>query len=120
MIVQDNFIHKWGESVVRIVGSGVDTNTRVGPFGSGEDSLLEGESVFVNLILAFFPNIWGEAFAEDRLGSGWEERHTGDGFWAFEVGSHEGTLGIGWSGFSWGSGNGGSVLSTHSKYEKCV
>jgi hypothetical protein len=62
VVVIDNFIEKWGESIVGIVGSSVDTNTRVGPFGSGEDSLLESESVFIFLVLAFFPNIWGKAF----------------------------------------------------------
>jgi len=115
VIVLDNFIEKWGESIVGIVGSSVDTNTRVSPLGSGEDTLLEGETVFIFLVLAFFPNIWGKAFEKDGVGTSWEEWHTGDGFWAFKVRSHEGTLRIGWSGLSWGSGNGGSVLSTHSK-----
>jgi len=105
VIVIDDLIEEWGESIVRIVGSGIDTNTGVSPLGSGEDSLLERETEFIFLVLAFFPNVWGKTFAEDGFGSGREERHTGDGLWSFEVGSHEGTLSISRSGLSWSSGD---------------
>ena len=113
VVVQDNLIEQWGEGIVRIVGSSVDTDTRVGPLGSGEDGLLEGEAELILLVLALLPDIWGKAFAEDGLGSSWEVWKTGDGLWSREVRSHEGSLGIGWSSLSWVGSDGGSVLSTH-------
>jgi len=103
VIIQEYLIEKWGESVVGIVGSSVDSNTRVGPLGSGEDSLLESETEFILLVLAFFPDIWGKAFAEDGFGSRWEEWETSDGLWSFEMRSHEGTLGISRGSLSWSS-----------------
>ena len=41
MVSLNNFIEQWGEGVVRIMGSSIDTDTRVGPLGSREDGLLE-------------------------------------------------------------------------------
>ena len=113
VIILDNLIEQWGEGVVRIVGSGVNTDTRVGPLGSGEDGLLEGEAELILLVLALLPNIWGKALAEDGLGSSWEVWKTGDSLRSREVRSHEGSLGIGRSSLSWVGGDGGSVLSTH-------
>jgi hypothetical protein len=115
VIILDNFIEKWGESIVRIVRSGINTNTGVSPLGSREDSLLESEAKFIFLVLACSPDIWGKAFTEDGFGTGWEVWHTSDGLWSFKVGSHELTLSIMRSGLSWRSSNGGSILSTHSK-----
>jgi len=66
VILSDNLVHEWGESIVRVVGSSVDTNTRVGPFSSGEDSLFERETVFVSSVFACFPDIWGKALLEKR------------------------------------------------------
>jgi len=66
VILGDDLIEKWGEGIVRVVGSSVDTNTRVGPLSSGEDSLFERETVFISSVFACFPDIWGKAFLEER------------------------------------------------------
>jgi hypothetical protein len=103
VILSDNLVEKWGEGIVRVVGSSVDTNTRVGPFSSGEDSLFERETIFVSSVFASFPDIWGKAFLEERRSSRWEVWHTLDIIPVLEVRSHEGS---GASSFGWlSSGN---------------
>jgi hypothetical protein len=65
MIVLDALIEKLVEFGISIVGSSINTDTRVGPLGSREDSLLEGESIFISSVFACFPDIWGEALGEE-------------------------------------------------------
>jgi len=43
------------------VGTGIDTNTRVGPFGSRENALSESETEFISSVFALIPNISGKA-----------------------------------------------------------
>ena len=62
----DDLVHEWGEGVVGIVGSGIDTDTGVGPLGAREDSLSESETEFIFSILALIPNFFGKAFLEKR------------------------------------------------------
>ena len=97
----DDLVHEWGESIVRVVGSSVDTNTRVGPLGTGEDSLFERETIFVSSVFAGFPDIWGKAFLEERSSSSWEVWHTLDIIPVLEVGTHHGSVD---SSFGWLSG----------------
>ena len=59
MISLDGLIEQWGEGIVRVVGSGVDTGSRVCPLDSRAGNLLERETVFVSSVFAFLPDIRG-------------------------------------------------------------
>ena len=61
----NDLIEEWGEGIVGVVGSGVDTDTRVSPLGTREDSLSESESILVLSVLALLPDILGEALVEE-------------------------------------------------------
>lgn len=91
----NDLVHEWSEVIVRLVGTSVDTNARVGPLGTREDSLFESESVLVLSVLALLPDVLGEALVEERFGASWEVWHTLDVRWVLEVGTHEGTVEIG-------------------------
>jgi len=88
----DNLVHEWSEGVVRIVGSGVNSDTRVGPLGSREDGLSESEAKFISSILALFPDFLGKALLEEGSSTGWEVWITLDILWCVEVGSHHGSI----------------------------
>jgi len=60
MVVRDDFVEKGSKGVVALVATSVDTNAGVGPFATGEDALLEGEAIFVFLILAGVPDVTRE------------------------------------------------------------
>ena len=102
----DDLVHEWSEGVVGVVGSSVNSDTRVGPLGSGEDSLSEGESEFVSSVLALLPSLLVEAFHEERFGSSWEVWESLDVLWGLEVRTHHGSVELALS-------DGRSVLSTH-------
>jgi len=103
VVLLDDLVEKWGEGVVGIVGSSVDTNTRVGPLSTGEDSLFERETIFISSVFACFPDIWGKALLEERSSTGWEVWHTLDIIPVLEVRTHKGSSG---SSFGWlSSGN---------------
>jgi hypothetical protein len=102
----DDLVHEWSESIVRIVGSSIHSDTRVGPFTSRENALSESESEFISSILALLPNISGKALLEQRGSSGWEVWESLNLFRVLKVRSHHGSVEI-------ALGNGGSVLSTH-------
>jgi len=61
----DDLIHEWSEGIVRVVGTSINTDTRVGPLGTGEDALSESESEFISSILALIPNLLGKAFVKE-------------------------------------------------------
>ena len=81
VILLNNFVHEWSKGIVRVVGTSINTDTRVGPLGSREDSLSESETEFISSVFALFPDLLGKAFVKKRLGTGWEVWHTSDIFW---------------------------------------
>ena len=76
----NDLVHEGSEVIVRLMGASIDTDTGVGPLGTGEDGLLEGEAVLVLAVLALFPNIAGEALVEERLSARGEVRESSDVF----------------------------------------
>jgi len=74
----DNLVEEWGEGVVALVASGVDSDAGVGPLGTREDALLEGVTKSVSLVLALLPDITREGLGEEGLGSAWEVWEFGD------------------------------------------
>jgi len=94
VILFNDFIHEWGKSVVRVVRTGINTNTGVSPLGTGENGLSESESEFISSILALFPDILSKAFAEEGLCAGWEVGEVLDVLGRSEVRSHHGAIGI--------------------------
>ena len=62
VILLNDLIHEWSEGIIRVVGSGINTDSGGGPLGSREDTLLEGESELVSSVFALLPNILGQAF----------------------------------------------------------
>jgi hypothetical protein len=94
VISLDDLVHEWGEGIVRVVGSSVNSDTGVGPFTSREDALSESESEFISSILALLPNILGKALLEEGSSSSWEVRHSFNILWGIEVRSHHGSVEI--------------------------
>ena len=88
----DDLVHEWGEGVVRVVGSSVNSDTGVGPFTSREDALSESESEFISSILALLPNILGKALLEEGSSSSWEHWESFNILWGLEVRSHHGSI----------------------------
>lgn len=64
VVIIDDLIEEWSESIVRIVRSGVNTDSRFSPLGAGEDGLLESESVLIFLVLKLIPNLSCQALGE--------------------------------------------------------
>jgi len=90
----DDLVEERGKLIVRVVATSVDTDTRVGPFSSREDSLLESVAVLVNSIFALFPNVLGEALGKDGSSSAREVWESLDVLGSVEVSTHHGTLNI--------------------------
>ena len=65
VIILNNLVKEWSESIVRVVGSGINTDTGVGPLSSREDTLSEGESELISSVLALFPDVFGKALLEE-------------------------------------------------------
>ena len=51
VVVFDDLVEEGSEDLVAVVGTSVNTNTRIGVLAPGEDSLSEGEPVLVLLVL---------------------------------------------------------------------
>jgi hypothetical protein len=81
----DDFVHEWSEIVERFVGATINTNTRVGPLATREDSLSEGKSILVFSVFAFFPNVACQALGEERVGAAWEVGEVDNIFGAVQV-----------------------------------
>jgi len=47
------------------VGTGINTDTGVGPLGSREDALSESETELVSSVFALFPNFTSKAFRKE-------------------------------------------------------
>jgi hypothetical protein len=90
----DDLVHEWGEGIVRVVGSSVNSDTGVGPFTSREDALSETESEFIFSILALLPNILGKALLEEGSCSCWEEWESFNILWGLEMRSHHSSIEI--------------------------
>jgi hypothetical protein len=73
MVFLNNFIHHWGKSGIRVVTSGINTNSRIDVLASGPNGLLERETVRVLLVVKLVPDILGQALAEEGFGSWWED-----------------------------------------------
>jgi hypothetical protein len=97
VISLDDFIEQWGEGIVRVVGSSVDTDSGVSPLGSREDSLLERETVFVSSVFAFLPDIRGKALGKEGFSSGREMRKSGDSIPVREMRSHHNSVRLSFS-----------------------
>ena len=85
MVGFNDLVEKWSESVVAFVAASVHSDTRVCPFATREDALLESVSESVFLVLALVPDVTGEGFGEKRFGSTWEVREHGHLFWTLQV-----------------------------------
>ena len=62
VILLDYLVEKRSKGIKALVTSCVNTDSRIGPFATGEDALLEGKSIFIRLVLALLPNITCENF----------------------------------------------------------
>jgi len=85
VVLLDDLVEKWSESVISFVASSIDTNTRVGPLAAREDALLESVSKSVSLVLALLPHIAGEGLGEERGSATWEVWVLGDLTWVINV-----------------------------------
>jgi len=74
----NDLVHEGSEVIVRFVRTSINTNTRVGPLGTGENRLLKGVAVLVFAVLALLPDIAGKALVEQRAGSSREVREVSD------------------------------------------
>jgi len=74
MVVGDDWVEKFIEFGVGIMGSSIDTNARVGVSNTREDASLEGDLILITLVFVLLPNFFGQVLAESRLatfGEGW-------------------------------------------------
>lgn len=88
----NDLVHEGSEVVVRLVGASIDTDAGVGPFGAGEDSLLEREAVLVLAVLALLPDVTGKALGEEGGCAGGEVGEVGDILGGLQVRSHHGAV----------------------------
>jgi hypothetical protein len=89
----NDLVEKRGENIVSVVGSGVNTNSRIKVLASREDLLLDSVSEHILLVPYLIPNISSEVGGEGRLGSGGVSGEASD---------------VGVSGGVFSNGNGGS------------
>lgn len=86
VVVLNNRVEDVTESGVGVGGASVDTDSGISVFAAGEDSLLEGETVGVNLVLVVLPHVLGKVFVEQRsLFTVLEGGETGQVVGGFEV-----------------------------------
>jgi hypothetical protein len=81
VVVKNYLVEYFGHSGVRVVGSSVDTNSRINVLGSGENHLLETDTRFIFLSLEFIEHFWGDVFAYERFGSCWPHWWSSELFW---------------------------------------
>ena len=60
MVSLDDSVKEVWELVIRLMTSGINTNTRVNIFATGENGLLESIIAFILLELILVPNVSGE------------------------------------------------------------
>jgi hypothetical protein len=65
VIFINNFIEEGSESIVGVVGTSVDTNTRLGPLATRVDGLSKCESILIFLVLELLPELGGEALGKE-------------------------------------------------------
>ena len=90
----DDLVEERSEGVETLVAASVHTDTGVGPFATGEDTLLESISILVFSIFAGIPHVTSENLGEKRLSSTREEREFGDLGRIREVRSHHATISV--------------------------
>ena len=90
----DNLVEERSEGVETLVAASVNTDSGVGPFATGEDTLLESISILVFSIFAGIPHVTSENLGEKRLSSTREEREFGDLGRIREVRSHHATISV--------------------------
>jgi|TARA_B110000977_G_scaffold176704_1_gene232636 hypothetical protein len=73
VIVLDDLIEKLVEFLISIVGSSINTNTRILVSNSGENACLEGYTSGAFLVFVLFPNLFGAAFFACGFRLGGEE-----------------------------------------------
>jgi len=93
VVLVDDLVEEGSESVVGVVRSSVDTDAGVGPLGSGEDGLLEGESELVLGVLELLPNLGSKASGQEGLGASGEVRKVGNFLRALKVRPNESASG---------------------------
>jgi hypothetical protein len=64
MVSFNDFVHEGSEVIETFVGTTINTNARVSPFGTREDGLFESEAILVFSIFALFPDLRGEALGK--------------------------------------------------------
>ena len=94
MIFRDDLVKERSEGVETLVAASVHTDSGVGPFATGEDTLLESISILVFSIFASIPHVTCENLGEKRLSSTREEREFGDLGRIREVRSHHATVSV--------------------------
>ena len=81
MILFDNLVHHWSKGSVRVVGSCIDTNSRVNVLTARQYGLLESEAMGILSVLELIPKISGEISAEERFCAVREDRITSQHVW---------------------------------------
>jgi hypothetical protein len=89
MILLNDLVQEGSEGVVGVVGAGIDAYSRLGPFGAGEDGLLEGEAVLVLGVFELIPDFLVQTFGEVTVGTGWEVGEFFQILWCMQVGTTE-------------------------------
>ncbi len=89
------FIEERSEGVVRVVRTGIDTDTRLSPLAARIDGLLKCESILIFLVLQLFPEFGGQALAKQGFGTCGEVWEICDFLGTLEVGAYESTSGVG-------------------------
>jgi len=73
VVVGDALVEEFAEGRVSVVGSSIDTNTRVLVLDSGEDASLESNALGARLVLVLLPDLLGQALFELRFAFWGEE-----------------------------------------------
>ena len=80
VIIFDDLVEELSVLGIRVLGTGVDTDTRVEVLASREDTFLEAVVVGTGLVLVHFPILLGEISTKGGLGSSWELWHSSEIF----------------------------------------
>lgn len=84
VVLLDDLVKHFIEAVVGVVGSGVDTDSRVEVHASGEEASLEGDTAGVGLVFVLFPDLLGEVSGESGVGALGELWHISEFIGVFE------------------------------------
>ena len=76
MILHDDWIEDVSELSVRVLGTGIDTNSRIDVLTSRVNGVSEWESILIFATFVFIPNLLCKVLAQKRFGSRWEHWET--------------------------------------------